>query len=124
MGILDETDRAKIVQLQFDVRMPFTTVAERIGVSGTAVRKRVSRMRQEGILQIVSLVDPHLLDLKAAAIVGVVIQLPLLEDAAKRIAEFDEVSYLLMSSGVSDLLVEAMCRDTDDLSRLTMCRAF
>lgn len=114
---LDETDRAIIAQLQFDGRMPFTTVAERIGVSEATIRNRVTRMRQEGILQIVGLVDPHLLDLKATAIVGIVIQPPHLEQAAKTISRFDQVSYLLMSSGAFDLLVEVMCRDTDDLAR-------
>lgn len=117
MGKLDGTDRAIIAQLQFDGRMPFTTVAERVGVSEATIRNRVTRMRQEGVLQVVALVDPHLLDLKATAIIGVVIQPPYLENAANKIAEYHEVSYLLMSSGAFDLLVEVMCRDTDDLAR-------
>jgi Lrp/AsnC family transcriptional regulator for asnA, asnC and gidA len=114
---MDETDRAIIACLQYDGRMPFTTIAEQIGVSEGTVRNRVGRLRQEGILQVVGVVDPHLLGLRATAIVGVVVQPARLEAAARVIATFEEVSYLVMTSGTFDLLVEVLCEDTEHLAR-------
>ncbi len=96
--------------------MPFTTIAEQIGVSESTVRNRVARLRREGILQVVGVVDPHLLGLRATAIIGVVVQPARLEAAAQEIAAFDEVSYLVMTSGAFDLLVEVLCQDTEHLA--------
>ncbi len=114
---MDQVDRAIIAYLQYDGRMPFTAIAEKVGVSEATVRNRVARMRREGILQIVGVVDPHLLGLRATAIIGVVVQPPHLEAAARKIATFEEVSYLVMTSGTFDLLVEALCEDTAHLAR-------
>jgi hypothetical protein len=48
---------------------------------------------------------PALLGLRATAIVGVIVQPVCLEAAAREIATFEEVSYLVMTSGTFDLLV-------------------
>jgi Lrp/AsnC family transcriptional regulator for asnA, asnC and gidA len=113
---MDEIDRAIIACLQYDGRMPFTAIAEQVGVSEATVRNRVTRLRRAGILQVVGVVDPHLLGLRATAIVGVIVQPARLEAAAQEIATFDEVSYLVMASGTFDLLVEVLCQDTDHLA--------
>ena len=114
---MDEVDRAIIACLQYDGRMPFTTIADQIGVSEGTVRNRVGRLREDGVLQVVGVVDPHLLGLRATAIVGVVIQPARLEVAAREIATFEEVSYLVMISGAFDLLVEILCQDTEHLAQ-------
>ena len=110
---MDDIDRAIITCLQYDGRMPFTTIADQIGVSEGTVRNRVARLRREGILQVVGVVDPHLLSLRATAIVGVVVQPAYLEAAAQEITSFEEASYLVMTSGTFDLLIEVLCKDTD-----------
>ena len=114
---MDDIDRAIITRLQYDGRMPFTTIADQIGVSEATVRNRVARLREDGILQVVGVVDPHLLDLWATAIVGIVVQPARLEAVAREIVTFEEVSYLVMTSGAFDLLVEVLCEDTDHLAR-------
>jgi Lrp/AsnC family transcriptional regulator for asnA, asnC and gidA len=116
MGQIDHTDRAIIAQLQYDGRLPYTTIAKRVGVSEATVRNRVTRLRQEGLLQIVGVVDPHLLELPATAIIGVTVQPPHLEKVAETVAKYDEVSYLVMTSGNYDLIVEVLCRDTDHMA--------
>lgn len=118
MGHLDEIDQAVIAYLQYDGRMPFTAIADQVGVSEATVRNRVARLRQDGVLQVVDVVDPHLLGLWATAIVGVVVQPAYLEAVARQIAAFEEVSYLVMTSGTFDLLVEVLCEDTSHLARL------
>jgi Lrp/AsnC family transcriptional regulator for asnA, asnC and gidA len=106
---MDEIDQAMIACLRYDGRMPFTALADQVGVSEATVRNRVGRLRQGGILQVVGVVDPHLLDLRATAIVGIVVQPARLAVAAREIATFGEVSYLVMILGAFDLLVELLC---------------
>jgi Lrp/AsnC family transcriptional regulator for asnA, asnC and gidA len=111
MNHLDETDRAIVARLQYDGRMPFTEIAAEMDLSEGAVRRRVKRMIDDGVLQIVGIVEPQFLDWQAAAMIGVTVQAGQVETTAEQIAQFPEVTYLFMASGGYDLFVEAYCRD-------------
>ena len=113
MKPLDETDREIISHLQYDGRMPFTEIANKIGISEGAVRRRVKILTEEGMLQIVGIVEPQFLDWNAAGMIGVNVQAGTIEDAAAEIAQFPEVSYLFMASGGFDLFIEVYCRDRE-----------
>jgi Lrp/AsnC family transcriptional regulator for asnA, asnC and gidA len=111
MRYLDETDRAIVNYLQYDGRMPFTEIAAELDLSEGAIRRRVKQMIDTGVLQIVGIVEPQLLEWNAAGMIGVNVQSGQIEEAAQRIAQFPEVTYLFMASGGFDLFVEAYCRD-------------
>ena len=113
MRQLDKTDQAIVSHLQYDGRMPFTEIAAKLGVSEGAVRRRVKRMIDEGALQVVGIVEPHLLQWNAAGMVGVSVQAGELEAVGEQIAQFPEVTYLFMASGGFDLFVEVFCRDRE-----------
>jgi Lrp/AsnC family transcriptional regulator for asnA, asnC and gidA len=110
---MDQTDRAIIAHLQYNGRMPFTDIAAELDISEGAVRRRVKRLTESGVLQIVGIVEPQLLDWNAAGMIGVTVQAGYVESAAEAIAQFPEVTYLFMASGGFDLFVEAYCRDRD-----------
>jgi Lrp/AsnC family transcriptional regulator for asnA, asnC and gidA len=113
MRQLDEMDRAIVDRLQYDGRMPFTEIAAEVGLSEGAVRRRVKRMTEDGVLQIVGIVEPQLLEWNAAGMIGVSVHPGQIEAAAHQIAQFPEVTYLFMASGGFDLFVEAYCRDRE-----------
>ena len=113
---MDELDLAIVDQLQLDGRKPFTEIAQALGVSEGTVRNRVSRLTEENKLHIVGMVDPHYLGLDAPALIGVSLQPGDTEGAVAVIAEFPEVSYMVMVSGEVDLMVEVICRDRDHLT--------
>lgn len=113
---LDETDRAIIAHLQYDGRMPFTDIAAELGISEGSVRRRVKRLVDSGVLQIVGIVEPQYLDWQAAGMIGVTVQAGQVDAVAHQIAQFPEVSYLFMASGGFDLFVEVYCRDREHLA--------
>ncbi len=113
MKELDETDRAIIAHLQVDGRLPFTEIAAKLDISEGTVRHRVKRLTESGVLQIVGIVEPQLLDWNAAGMIGVGVQPGMIEDTAAQIAQFPEVTYLFMASGGYDLFVEVYCKDRD-----------
>lgn len=113
MKPVDDTDRNIIALLQYDGRMPFTDIAAELGLSEGAVRRRVKRLTESGVLQIVGIAQPQFLGWNAAGMIGVTVEVGQVDAVANRIAQFPEVSYLLMASGGYDLFVEAYCRDMD-----------
>jgi len=113
---LDQIDRQIIRFLQRDGRTPYTEIAKQLGVSEGTVRNRVARLTESQTIQVVALIDPYRLGFDAAAIIGVSVDPPLIEAAAEQIARFPEVSYLVLVSGMFDLIVEALCRDREHLA--------
>ena len=72
--VLDETDKALIEALQQDGRMPYTRLAERVGLSEAAVRQRVQRLIESGVTQIVAVTDPLMLGFRRMAMVGLSVE--------------------------------------------------
>ena len=110
---MDRIDRDIIAHLQCDGRMPFTEIAGELGVSEGTVRRRVKRLTENGLLQIVAVVEPQFLGWKSAGMIGVTVQAGQIDAVADQIARFPEVSYLFMASGEFDLFVEVYCRDSE-----------
>jgi Lrp/AsnC family transcriptional regulator, regulator for asnA, asnC and gidA len=113
---MDKTDLDLIELLRKDGRTPFTEIAKLLDISEGTVRNRLARLREQGILQIIGMVDPYHLGFDAPAMIGVSVEPPMLESAAEAIAGFEEVSYLVMVSGEVDLIVEVMCKNRETLA--------
>lgn len=113
---MDRLDYEILAALQQDGRRSFTEIGKEVGVSEGTIRKRVSRLVDDGIIRIIGLVDPHLVGFDAPAVIQVAVSPPHLETAAQTIAQFPEVSYLLMVSGEFDLIVEVRCRNREHLA--------
>jgi Lrp/AsnC family transcriptional regulator for asnA, asnC and gidA len=112
--LLDGPNRAIIEALQRDGRQPYGAIAEAVGLSEAAVRRRVQRLRESGIMQIVAVTDPLQLGFTRQAMIGVSV-----EGDVRRVAEkltaLSEVDYVVMCAGSFDLLVEIVCEDDERL---------
>ncbi|MFN2148565.1 MAG: Lrp/AsnC family transcriptional regulator [Anaerolineales bacterium] len=113
---MDDLDHAIVQQLQLDGRTAFTEIAQKLGVSEGTVRNRYTRLTEEGVLQVIGMINPHQMGIDAPALIGVTLESDHWDDAIKEIANFDEVSYLVLVSGEFDLIVEVMCQDRDHLA--------
>ena len=113
---MDKLDLSILSHLQKDGRRPFTAIAKALGVTEGTVRKRVGRLVESEVVQIIGLVDPLKVGFDSPAIIQVNTTPALHEQAARAIQCFAEVSYLLMVSGEYDLLVEVRCRNREHLA--------
>jgi Lrp/AsnC family transcriptional regulator, regulator for asnA, asnC and gidA len=113
---LDQLDLNIIAHLQHDGRRPFTEIAADLGVSEGTVRNRLQRLMSDQTIQVIGMADPIQLGFDAPAMIGVSVHPTQLKHVAEAIAEFEEVSYLIMVSGEFDLFVEVMCRDRKHLA--------
>ncbi len=112
--VLDDVSRAIIEQLQEDGRRPYARIAAAVGLSEAAVRQRVQRLLDAGVMQIVGVTDPLQVGFSRQAMVGVRTSGDA-RAAAERIATFGEVDYVVITAGSVDLLVEVVCEDDDQL---------
>ena len=69
--LLDDVSMQIIRELQRDGRRPYTSIAKTIGLSEAAVRQRVQRLLDAGVMQIVAVTDPLRVGFHRQAMVGV-----------------------------------------------------
>ncbi len=115
--VIDDVDKAIVEALQEDGRLPYTRLAKQVGLSEAAVRQRVQRLIESGVMQIVAVTDPAMLGFRRNAMVGLEVEGDL-RTVAHDIAEIPEVSYVVVVSGSFDLLMEVVCEDDDHLLTL------
>ncbi len=115
---MDELDQLILNALQEDGRTPFTRMAKKARVSETTIRSRYRNLTEEGIVRTVGIVDPYALGFHAPAINSVSVEPGATDQVARAVAALPEVSYLVMTLGSRDLIVEVFCRDIAHLTEL------
>ena len=118
---LDEVSKRIIEQLQEDGRRPYASIGKAVGLSEAAVRQRVQRLIDSGVMQIVAVTDPLQVGFNRQAMIGVRAEGDL-QDVADRLAEITDIDYVVITAGSFDLLVEAVCEDDDALLDLVSSR--
>ena len=112
--LLDDASLQIIKELQEDGRRPYTTIAKSVGLSEAAVRQRVQRLLDAGVMQIVAVTDPLRVGLHRQAMVGIRVDGDVRE-VARVLAASDEIEYVVICSGAFDVLVELTVRDDEHL---------
>jgi Lrp/AsnC family transcriptional regulator, regulator for asnA, asnC and gidA len=105
---LDPVNRRIIEILQREGRCPYTSIARELGISEAAVRARVQRLTDAGVLDVVAVTNPLKLGFDVMALVGVQANSDL-GHVADVVSEWAETSYVVITSGSYDLLVEVVC---------------
>lgn len=111
---LDDVSKAIVEQLQEDGRRPYATIGKAIGLSEAAVRQRVQRLTDSGVMQIVAVTDPLQVGFTRQAMIGLRCEgdLGVVADA---LADLQEVDYVVVTAGGFDVLCEVVCEDDDHL---------
>jgi Lrp/AsnC family transcriptional regulator for asnA, asnC and gidA len=111
---LDGISKRIIEQLQQDGRRSYAAIGKAVGLSEAAVRQRVQRLLDGGVMQIVAVTDPLTLGFRRQTMIAVRCD-GALEDVADKLASIDEIDYVVITAGSFDLLLEVVCEDDDHL---------
>jgi Lrp/AsnC family transcriptional regulator, regulator for asnA, asnC and gidA len=113
-SVLDETSKAIIEQLQEDGRRPYAAIGKAVGLSEAAVRQRVQRLIEGGVMQIVAVTDPLQLGFARQAMIGIRVEGPL-DHVADELAAMPEIDYVVVTAGSFDVLAEVVCESDEEL---------
>ena len=115
--LLDDVSKRIIEQLQEDGRRAYATIGKAVGLSEAAVRQRVQRLVESGVIQIVAVTDPLQVGFTRQAMIGVRADGDL-QTVAEALGKIAEVDYLVITAGSFDILLEVVCEDDDHLLEL------
>jgi len=112
--ILDDVSKQIIEQLQQDGRRSYAAIGKAVGLSEAAVRQRVQRLVDAGVMQVVAVTDPLMLGFRRQTMIGVRC-VGDIERVADLLAAITEIDYVVITAGSFDLLIEVVCEDDDQL---------
>ena len=111
---LDDASKAIIEQLQQDGRRPYATIGKAVGLSEAAVRQRVQKLHDMGIMQIVAVTDPTQVGFTRSAMIGITVQGDV-DAVANKLEKLPEIAYMVVVAGKYDILAECVTEDDHHL---------
>jgi len=107
----------KIVNLLLeDGRMSASGISRRMGdISERAVRYRIDRMKDEGVIQISAVVSPEALGFTIKADVWLEVESDLILEVAKKMTAFENVTYVACGIGQNDVSIQVVAKDTAEI---------
>jgi Lrp/AsnC family transcriptional regulator, regulator for asnA, asnC and gidA len=118
---LDDLSKAIIEKLQKDGRRSYAGIGKAVGLSEAAVRQRVQRLIDAGVMQIVAVTDPVQVGFARQAMIGI----RCTGDSTKlaeKLAAIDAIDYVVLTAGSFDVIAEVVCEDDDHLLDLLNTR--
>jgi Lrp/AsnC family transcriptional regulator, regulator for asnA, asnC and gidA len=114
---LDAADKHIIALLQINGRATYTELAAKVGLSEASVRKRVRELRDRQVIQIVAVTDPLQLGFSHEALIAIhTVEDP--QALADRLAEIDDVDFVVLVAGRYSILLEVVATDDDEFIAL------
>jgi len=114
---LDDVSKAIIEQLQADGRRSYAEIGKAVGLSEAAVRQRVQKLTESGVMQIVAVTDPLQLGFNRQAMIGIRASGDT-RVVAEKLARLESVDYVVLTAGDFDIIVEVVCESDDELISL------
>ena len=112
---LDDIDRHIINAMRIDGRVAFAQLAEQLSVSPGMIRQRYNRLVDLGYLKVVAVTNPLMMGKRTMSMIGIRTDGRKMMDVANKVAKFDEVVYIVATSGRYDLMIEVFCADHEDM---------
>ncbi|MFP5290649.1 MAG: Lrp/AsnC family transcriptional regulator [Actinomycetes bacterium] len=111
---LDDVSKAIIEQLQDDGRRSYAEIGKAVGLSEAAVRQRVQKLTESGVMQVVAVTDPMQLGFYRQAMIGIRVAGDT-TSVAEALARIPAVDYVVLTAGSFDIMAEVVCENDDDL---------
>ncbi len=111
---LDDVSKAIIEQLQDDGRRSYAEIGKAVGLSEAAVRQRVQKLTDAGVMQVVAVTDPMQLGFYRQAMIGIRVTGDT-TSVAERLGALPAVDYVVLTAGSFDILAEVVCENDEDL---------
>jgi Lrp/AsnC family transcriptional regulator for asnA, asnC and gidA len=115
---LDRTDQKMVRLLQRDGRMPIATLAKELRISETTARTRLNRLIQNKIINVVAVSNPIKLGFEIIGNLKLTIDLRKKDAILSRLKEIDQLNYVALTTGGTDLDVEFIARSLDEFKML------
>jgi Lrp/AsnC family transcriptional regulator for asnA, asnC and gidA len=115
---IDKIDLKIVNLLLEDGRKSASEIARQLGdVSERAVRYRIERMIEEDVIRISAVVRPEAFGMSVKADVWMEVESDRIREVAQKMTEYENVTYVACSIGETDVSIQVVAKDTDEVYR-------
>jgi Lrp/AsnC family transcriptional regulator for asnA, asnC and gidA len=118
VGFPDQVDRRMIRLLQQDGRMPIASLAKELQISETTARTRLKRLISDRVINIVAVSDPIKLGFEITGNLKISIDLKKKDPIIDRLKQMDQIKYIALTTGGTDLDVDFIAHSLDEFKSL------
>ena len=115
---IDKIDAELICILQNDGRMPNTEIAKKMNIAESTVRKRLKRLLNEKIIQIVAVGDPYKLGFWLSGTMKITIEMKKADEVIHQLKKIDQIWYIALATGGTDLDIEFNVNSLEEFRNL------
>jgi DNA-binding Lrp family transcriptional regulator len=112
MSKFDDLDKAIILRLHQDARIPSAVIARQLNQSPRTVQNRIQRLVDQGVIQLAAVIDPLSFGYNLRVDIFCEIEAGQIDQAIDRISQMQNVTYLAISTGDQDVSLQAIFRDS------------
>jgi Lrp/AsnC family transcriptional regulator for asnA, asnC and gidA len=113
---IDNIDRSILNCLHDDARMHCSEISRRLGnITGRAVRNRLDRLLKDGYIEIKAGAIPERLGFPISADIAMDVEPGAIHLVAQNLIDLDEVNYVAMTTGDTDISVSVVAASMGDL---------
>ncbi|MET7738479.1 Lrp/AsnC family transcriptional regulator [Streptomyces sp. NPDC005402] len=113
--LLTDADRLLLDALRDDARISYADLATATGSTASTVARRLTELRARGALFFDVDVDPVLLGVTVSALLWMQVPPAHLDDVATALARHEELAVVAATTGPTNLVAHALCRDAEEL---------
>lgn len=113
---IDEVDLELIRLLQKDGRQSSQLLGRCLGVHASTVQRRIKRLVDDGVLQVLAAIEPAKAGLKLGAAIGLRIEPGKVSGVVEALTSVPNVAFLSTTTGRFDAMLFAVFRDEENLS--------
>lgn len=115
---IDQLDRGIIQLLSKDGRMSFTELANRLHVTEKTIRLRYKNLLERDILDVVGVVNPIAIGLKAGAIIQLNVKAKSIQTVIEALQGMKMIRYITLTSGEYPILVQIAVKDQEKITEV------
>jgi len=116
---MDRKDKIILELLSENARLPYSEIAKKLGISETAVRKRVRKLEEKGVIEGYTLrINPVKLGYKSIAHVGIDTDPNTFLGVACKLKEMDAIKCVAITSGGHMIMVDIWAKDSEELTKI------
>lgn len=112
---INDIDAEIIKLLNANGRTPNTEIAKKLNLSETAIRKRIKKLLEDEIIQIVAVVNPEKLGYVFKGNIGIKADIKKIDDVKNALYEIEGIWYIALLTGAFDFDVEFSAKSQDEL---------
>jgi len=112
---MDELDRRIIDILQVDGRASNARIARAVGVSEGTIRRRLRRLIQDGVINVIAVPNLEKMGYDTTALIGLQTDPGRVDGVAEALTELDGVHFVALTTGAQDIFIWVALGSSEEL---------